>query len=75
MAGLRSLWLAPFYDVGEIYVNNHAIHGVAQALGLGLRADVALFSFIERTVVRIDAAKTVNAPSPWQFWIGMEHAF
>ena len=75
VAGLRNLWVAPFYDVGEIYVNGHSIDGVAHALGVGLRADVALFSFIERTVVRFDAAKTVNAASPWQFWLGMEHAF
>jgi hypothetical protein len=74
--GLRNAWLAPFYDVGEIYVNGHAVgNGVAHALGLGLRFDVAWFSFIERTVVRIDAAKTVNESSPWQFWLGMEHAF
>jgi hypothetical protein len=24
---------------------------------------------------QFDAAKTVNAASPWQFWLGMEHAF
>jgi hypothetical protein len=75
VAGLRNLWVAPFYDVGEIYVNGHSVDGVAHALGIGLRADVAWFSFIERTVVRIDMAKTINAASPWQFWIGMEHAF
>jgi hemolysin activation/secretion protein len=74
--GLRNAWLAPFYDVGEIYANGHPVgNGVAHALGLGLRFDVAWFSFIERTVVRIDAAKTVNESSPWQFWLGMEHAF
>jgi hypothetical protein len=75
VVGLRNLWAAPFYDVGEIYANGHPVVGAAHALGLGLRADVALFSFIERTVVRFDAAKTVNAASPWQFWLGMEHAF
>jgi hypothetical protein len=75
VAGLRNFWVAPFYDVGEIYANGHSVGGVAHALGLGLRADVAWFSFIERTVVRFDAAKTVNAASPWQFWVGMEHAF
>jgi Peptidase family M1 domain len=75
VVGLRNLWVAPFYDVGEIFVNNHSVDGVAQALGVGLRADVAWFSFIERTIVRFDVAKTVNESSPWQFWIGMEHAF
>jgi hypothetical protein len=75
VVGLRNLWVAPFYDVGEIYANGHSVGGVAHALGLGLRADVAWFSFIERTILRVDAAKTVNAPSPWQFWLGMEHAF
>ena len=64
-----------FYDVGAIYVSGHSVDGVAHALGVGLRGDVAWFSFIERTELRLDVAKTVNAASPWQFWVGVQHAF
>ncbi|HEY1379921.1 MAG TPA: hypothetical protein VGF55_24175, partial [Gemmataceae bacterium] len=75
VVGLRNVWVAPFYDVGEIYANGHSVDGVAHALGVGLRADVAWFSFIERSMLRLDLAKTLNAASPWQVWVGVQHAF
>jgi hypothetical protein len=76
IAGLRGVYVAPFYDAGAIYANGHVVGGdVAHALGVGLRLDVTWFSFIERTMVRVDAAKTVNAATPWQFWVGLQHAF
>src|SRR5439155_23642344 len=65
VAGLRNISAVGFYDVGAIYVNGHTVGDVAHALGAGLRLDVAWFSFIERTVVRFDAAKTINAATPW----------
>jgi len=48
---------------------------VAHALGVGLRLDVAWFGLIERTMLRFDAAKTINDSSPWQFWFGIQHPF
>jgi hypothetical protein len=75
VAGLRNISVVGFYDVGAIYANGHAVGDVAHALGAGLRLDVTWFSFIERSVVRFDAAKTINAASPWQFWLGVQHAF
>ena len=73
--GGRNLWLATFYDVGAIYVDGQRIGTVAHALGVGLRLDVALFSFIERTILRLDVAKTLNAATPWQIWFGLQQAF
>ncbi len=73
--GARSVWFASFYDVGGIYANGKLIDGVAHALGIGLRVDVAVFSFIERATLRFDVAKTINAASPWQWWFGMQQAF
>ncbi len=75
VAGVRSIWTALFYDAGDIYQNGHSVGGVAHALGGGLRLDVAWFSLIERTMLRLDVAKTVNANSPWQFWFGVQHPF
>jgi hypothetical protein len=75
VVGLRGLYLAPFYDAGDMYVLNHTEGGVAHALGVGLRADVAWFSFLERTMLRLDIAKTVNASSATQFWFGISHPF
>ena len=75
VAGLRSIWLVAFYDAGAIYANGHLVDNVAHAVGLGARFDVAWFSFIERTMIRFDVAKTINADSPVQFWLGVQHAF
>jgi hypothetical protein len=75
-AGARSLWLATFYDVGDVYANGHSVAGgVAHAVGAGLRMDIALFSFIERATLRFDFAKTINDATPFQFWFGVQHAF
>lgn len=73
--GLRGVQLAAFYDVGAAYVNGHRSGPVAHALGGGLRWDVAVFSFIERAVFRLDVAKTVNDSTPVQVWIGFLQPF
>ena len=75
LIGVRNIYLAGFYDVGNIYVNGDSVGGTAHALGAGLRVDVAIFSFIERATFRLDVAKTVNAASPFQFWFGFQHPF
>ena len=73
--GARNVWLATFYDAGGVYADGRVVGGVAHALGAGLRVDCAVFSFIERVTLRIDAAKTINDNTPWQFWFGLQHAF
>jgi hypothetical protein len=75
VAGIRNVYVAPFYDVGDAYVLGHEVGPVAHALGVGLRLDVAWLSVIERTTLRFDVAKTVNSSAPWQFWFGIQHAF
>jgi hypothetical protein len=73
--GLRNIIVAPFYDVGAAYVDNHQLGEVAHAVGAGLRLDVAWFSFVERSILRFDVAKTVNDNTPLQFWLGIQHPF
>jgi hypothetical protein len=75
LAGLRTLSVVPFYDVGAIYASQQRVGNVAHAVGVGFRADLAIFSFIERATFRFDVAKTVNAASPFQFWFGLQHPF
>lgn len=75
VVGVRNIYVAPFYDVGDSFVAGHQIDNVVHALGCGLRVDVAWFSFIERSVLRFDVAKTINASTPTQFWFGFEHPF
>ncbi len=72
---LRNIYAAAFCDVGDVYLLGQSVGGMAEAVGAGLRLDVAWFTFVERTILRLDAAKTVNSPAPMQFWAGIEHPF
>jgi hypothetical protein len=73
--GLRQVALAPFYDVGNAYIAGRGVGPIAQAAGCGLRLDVAWLSFVERTTLRFDVAKTINCAAPTQFWFGIQHPF
>jgi hypothetical protein len=73
--GLRNAYTALFYDIGDMFIGGHSQGPVAHALGAGLRLDVAWFGLIERSILRFDVAKTVNADTPWQFWFGIMHPF
>jgi hypothetical protein len=75
IAGLRSVYLAGFYDVGEIYANGDSVGGVAHALGLGVRLDVVFLSLLERTSLRFDVAKALNEQSTTQMWFGVLQPF
>ena len=75
VVGVRNVYGAPFYDVGDAYIAGKETGPVAHAVGFGLRIDVAWFSLIERTILRFDVAKTVNDDTPLQFWFGLDHPF
>jgi len=68
--GLRNIYGAVFYDVGDASIDGHSTGPVAECLGGGLRLDVAWFSFVERTTFCFDVAKTINENTPVQFWFG-----
>jgi hypothetical protein len=73
--GVRNVYGAAFYDVGEIYANGHQVGPIAQALGAGLRVDVAWFGFVERSMLRIDVARTINSERSYQVWFGIQQPF
>ena len=75
VVGLRNVYGAAFYDVGDAYLNGHSVGPVAHAVGGGLRLDVTWFGFVERTTLRFDVAQTVNANSPTQFIFGVGAPF
>jgi outer membrane protein assembly factor BamA len=75
VVGVRNAYIAAFYDVGNAYVNGHQTGPVAHDLGVGLRLDIAWLSFIERCTLRFDVAKTIDSPTPWQFWFGVQAPF
>lgn len=74
--GVRNVWLATFYDVGAVYASGRLVGGnVAHAVGMGVRVDTAIFSFIERATLRFDVGKPLNGGAPLQFWFGVQHAY
>jgi len=75
VGGVRNVYVAPFYDVGNAYLNGQPLGNIAHAVGAGLRVDVTWLGLIERTSLRFDIAKTVNGNYPWQFWFGIQHPF
>lgn len=75
VAGVRNVYLAPFYDVGQAYVNGAGIGNIAHAIGMGLRVDVQWIGIIERTMLRVDVAQAINQGTPTQVWFGFMHPF
>ncbi|HEY7427532.1 MAG TPA: hypothetical protein VH682_25085, partial [Gemmataceae bacterium] len=69
--GLRNIDIVPFYDVGNVYTYDHSVGPTAHAVGTSFRFDVSWFSFVERTLLRFDIAKTLNVSSGTQFWFGV----
>jgi hypothetical protein len=75
VAGVRNIYLAPFYDIGDCYVSGHSLGPTAHAVGAGLRVDVAWLGLIERTMIRLDIAKAIGGDTPVQVWFGVQHPF
>ncbi len=75
IAGIRNVYLAPFYDVGQAYLNGKGLGDIAHAVGVGLRVDVQWLGIIERTMLRMDVAQAINTGTPLQFWFGIQHPF
>jgi hemolysin activation/secretion protein len=73
--GLRGISAVLFYDVGNAYVFGDELGDVAHGVGGGLYFDVAWFSFVERTTIRFDVAKSVNVSAPLQFNFYFQHPF
>ena len=74
-AGLRGIYGALFYDVGNAYLNGKQTGPIAHAFGGGVRLDVTWVGLIERTMLRLDVAKTVNDSAGWQVWVGIQYPF
>jgi hypothetical protein len=72
---IENIYLAPFYDVGDIYINHQSQGPVANALGIGIRADLSFFRFLERSTIRLDIAQAIHTDTGVQFWFGLMQPF
>ncbi len=68
---LENIDVVPFYDVGNVYTYGRSVGPIAHAVGTSFRFDVSWFSFVERTLLRFDIAKSLNVSTPVQFWFGV----
>ncbi|HTU91773.1 MAG TPA: M1 family metallopeptidase [Gemmataceae bacterium] len=68
---LHGIDVVPFSDVGNTYISGRQVAPTAVDGGLSLRFDVSWFSFVERTLLRFDVAKTLDASTGTQFWFGV----
>ena len=68
---LHGIDVVPFSDVGNAYTYGREVGPTAYDVGASLRFDVSWFSFVERTLLRLDIAKTVNVDSGVQLWMGV----
>jgi len=68
---LHGIDVVPFSDVGNTYISGHQVAPTAVDAGVSLRLDVSWFSFVERTLLRFDIAKTLNADTGTQLWFGV----
>jgi Peptidase family M1 domain len=75
VVGLRNIYGAAFYDIGDAYTSGRSAGPVAHAVGGGVRLDVTWFGFVERTMLRFDVAQTINGDAPTQFMFGVGAPF
>ena len=65
-----------FFDIGKSWFNSFNQRSFKKDVGLGLRLHFILGSFLEKFILRLDAAQPLNQPkSKRHYWLGLGHAF
>jgi hypothetical protein len=72
--GFRNLFSAVFYDVGQSYLRGR-FSPVVNSVGVGLRLDVTMFSFLERANLRVDVAQPIGIGRSPVIWFGLNQVF
>lgn len=76
VVGIRNVLGAVFCDVGESYLRGRW-GPVVTGVGVGLRIDCALFSFLERAALRVDIAQPIGIGPKFGpiIWFGINQVF
>ena len=72
---IEHIFVAPFYDVGDMYVDGRSLGPVAHAVGVGVAFDLSFLRFLERATLRFDFAQTVGQDTNPQVWFNLQHPF
>jgi outer membrane translocation and assembly module TamA len=69
--------LAAFFDCGKAWDSGFSSQPFRKDAGLGLRFLFDTIGFLEKTVLRVDAARPVNDHSDheWRFWFELSQPF
>ena len=76
LLGMESIGGVAFFDAGQAWFHDFEDTQLRKDAGLGLRFTVNLGSFLEKVLVRFDAAHAIGqAKQDTHFWFGVNHAF
>ena len=65
-----------FFDIGKSWFASFKDRSFKKDIGLGVRLHFTLGSFLERFILRLDAAQALNQPkSRRHYWLGFSHMF
>ncbi len=73
---LEKIQGAGFFDVGKSWFSGFNDRSFKKDIGIGLRLHFNLASFLERFILRLDAAQAINQPkSKRHYWVGFSQPF
>lgn len=76
LLGMESIGGVAFFDAGQAWFHDFEDTQLRKDAGLGLRFTVNLGSFLEKVLVRFDAAQAIGeSKQGTHFWFGVNHAF
>ena len=65
-----------FFDIGKSWFGSFNERSFKKDVGLGLRLHFNLGAFLEKFILRLDAAQPLNQPKARRrYWFGMSHMF
>jgi hypothetical protein len=72
---IENINIAPFYDIGDMYVDGRTLGPVAHAVGAGICFDLSFLRFLERATLRFDFAQAIGQDTNLQVWFNLQHPF
>ena len=73
---LDKIQMVGFFDAGKAWFSDFSDTDFKKDVGIGLRMHVNLISFLEKAVVRFDAARPINdSKEDTHFWFGINQTF
>ncbi len=76
LIGLEKISGVAFFDAGQSWYDSFRNTSLRKNAGVGLRFHVSIGSFLEKMIIRVDAARAINDPEDdVRYWFGVNQAF